>query len=192
MRYGRFGLVFFTFATIALLVGVGCGFPLYVGKSDPEPNIDMERSALPLKLEFDEKVRDSFSTDGDSGMSGLSVHDWRATLEAGFRNGFGPFFELDSPEPGLRLVIVKADLRGIPAAVAYGGGAVAGRTQIRYAARLLDADGTVLRRATGTVQALGATSDRMGFSDNAGDAVALMYEAIASQLFGEAPRAEAL
>ena len=82
--------------------------------------------------------------------------------------------------------IVEASVELAPAAVSVYG-VVAATVHVRYKARLLDAQGNVLKRSARTVTSKRATNDRNGMTELAADAVASMYETMAADFFGESP-----
>lgn len=167
----------------AVLLATGC--TLSVAAGDPRPNVDLPESQASLALEMDPSVRDVFQVPGRSGINATNVEAWRTTLERGFKNGFRSAFKTDGGKD-LVLQIVEAELELAPTAVTSSGGAVAAEAQVRYKARLVDAQGNVVRRSTGTVTSKRSTSRGAEISLIAESAVETMYEKIAQDIFSNA------
>ncbi|WP_164017803.1 LPS assembly lipoprotein LptE [Pyxidicoccus trucidator] len=164
----------------AVLFATGC--TLSVAAGDPRPNIDLPESQASLALELDPSVRDVFQVPARSGVVPTNVEAWRTTLDRGFKNGFRSAFRTDGGKE-LVLQIVEAELELAPTAVNEVGGAAAAEAQVRYKARLVDAQGNVLRRSTGTVASKRSTSQPGEITLIAESAVESMYEKIAEDLF---------
>jgi hypothetical protein len=167
----------------ALLFATGC--TLSVAAGNPRPNLDLPESQTALALELDPAVRDAFQIPGRSGMNETHVEAWRTTLERGFSNGFRSSFKTDGGKD-LVLQVVEAELEFAPTAVTAKGGPVAVEAQIRYKARLVDAQGNVVRRSTGTVASKRSTSKAAEITSISESAVESMYEKIASDVFSSA------
>jgi hypothetical protein len=152
----------------------------------PRPNVDLPPSKQSLRLDFGPEVLDAFKAPSRGGVRETEVTEWRTTLARGFQGAFdasAPLVWGGGPADRV-LQIVEASLELAPAAVSVYG-VVAVTAHVRYKARLLDAQGNVLRRSTRTVSSKRATTDPHGTTTVAADAVASMFEAMAQDLFGE-------
>lgn len=167
----------------SLLLASGC--TLSVAQGNPRPNIDLPESKAGLKLVMDESVRNTFEVPGRGGINKGEVEQWRETLARGFQNGFGTAFQTNADPSELTLQLSEVELEFAPTAVASHGGAVAAEAQIRYKARLVDAQGNVVRRSNGTVASKRSTGRADEVTLIAESAVESMYEKIAMDLFGD-------
>lgn len=161
------------------LLSTGCAVGIHAG--NPRPNVDVPESASSLALELDPAVRDTFQTSGDSGIP-LDVQAWRTTLERGFTNSFGSAVKTDG-EKALVLQLVEADLVLVPSVLPSITGTVAAGAEVRYKARLVDAQGNVVRRSVGTVASRRSTTNHSEVMRVVDSAVEGMYEKIAEDLF---------
>ncbi|MCY1017397.1 hypothetical protein [Pyxidicoccus sp. MSG2] len=181
MRRSSWSLAALSLTTV--LLATGCTFSVAAG--DPRPNIDLPESQASLALEMDPSVRDVFHVPSRSGVAPTNVEAWRTTLERGFKNGFRSAFKTDGGKD-LVLHIVEAELELVPAEVQDNGGVVSTEAQVRYKARLVDAQGNVVRRSTGTVSSKRSTSRPKETTLIAESAVETMYEKIAQDIFSNA------
>lgn len=159
----------------------GCGRQPPIVAAPPQPNVDLDKSDESLALLIDKGIANAFFL----GTSG-EVANWHRTLQVGYTNAFGDAFRLVSNKPDLVLVLRRAELVLARAAVDQHGWTVAVRAQLTYQARLTDAAGRIVRRSSGTVGAKQAVTGRSMVAHNMGEAVATMYEKIATDVFASA------
>jgi hypothetical protein len=174
----------------SVLLATGCAPHVNVG--NPRPNVDLPRSETSLALELDAAIPDTFkATSGGSSAPSTPVKEWRTTLERGFQNSFGPAFKTDGGKD-LVLHLVEVVLEVAPTTeVDAAGSAVGSEAQIRYKARLVDAQGNVVRRSVGTVSSKRPVARSVDATRVAESAVESMYEKIAEDLFyNQAPVSE--
>lgn len=101
---------------IAVLLASACG-PLNVSAIEPRPNVAlMQKSDRTLELSVAAAIKDAFSLPPHNGIPvDTNVQSWRGTLNSGFRNAFGGYYELAGPGlSDLRLELERADLVGRP------------------------------------------------------------------------------
>jgi hypothetical protein len=162
---------------------VGCATPPKVGAGDPRPNVDLPRSEKSLALQFDRSIQDAFATEELASIAPIPVEGWRTTLERGFRNAFAGAFDLSNPSAELTLVIVEAEPSFAGTSYTRRGRPVSAEAQVRYKARLVDRQGTVLRRSAATVASRKSASATADVTSIVAQAVETMYEQIARDLF---------
>jgi hypothetical protein len=157
---------------------LACSFS--VPRLNPKPNIALVARPSSLAIAFSPAVEDHFSD--AVGNYTMNVQSWHASLEAGFHNGFQKAFPAKpGPSPDWTLVIDKARLEI--------GDFDHSEARIQYAVTLTGRDGTV-RRASGVASrpaplSGGYTSDIL--DEDIAEAIAVMYEQIAKELFPETP-----
>ncbi|NTX07446.1 hypothetical protein [Myxococcus sp. CA040A] len=165
-------------ALAALLFVSGC--TVYVKRGAPRPNIDLAEQQATLGLVLESAVRDHFVVSNEA-ASKLDVDQWRGTLEDGFRVGFGSAFRLDATPADLKLQVLEAEL-----SFAVTDASVAAvQAQIRYKARLVDAQGQVLKRSSGTVMSKRSAGLHRAATVLAANAVESLYEQISADFFTE-------
>jgi hypothetical protein len=168
-------------ALVGLLLASGC--TLKVAQGNPRPNIDLPETKAGMKLVMDDTVQDSFEVPSRGGINKGEVEQWRETLKRGFQNGFGGAFKTDAESPELTLQLMEVALEFAPTAVTQNGAAAAAEAQIRYKARLVDAQGNVVRRSTGTVASKRSITRADEVTLISESAVESMYEKIAEDFF---------
>ncbi|MFL5347720.1 MAG: hypothetical protein ACJ8AT_23270 [Hyalangium sp.] len=173
-------------ALVTWMLAQGC--TLAVEQSQPRPNIDLPEKNASLALVMDKGVEDQYEADLD-GKHPVNVTGWRETLQNGFHSGFSSAFKTNADRAELTLQLNEAVLSFAPTSLGRHGGIQAAEAQVRYKARLLDAQGRVLRRSTGTVSSKKSATDKEGLTTVASSAVESMYEKIAQDFFSEAPAA---
>lgn len=174
-------------AALLSLALIGCA-PA-VQQANPRPNIDLEPSSESLALVLADAVHDAYDVPEQNGIGMFSVEGWRGTLAAGFDAGFRDQFAAPraADASDLRIEIAEAELSLVPGDVAGGGmlaspTVITARASVRYKARLIAADGTVLGRSARTAESKikgGGSMTRLAES-----AVETMYEQIADEFFG--------
>lgn len=161
-----------------LLLCSGC--TVTVAQLNPSPNLDLAPTSQNLSLQMDPSVLESVVVPYDTAK--MEVNDWRYSLEKGFTNAFKNSYALGKGPSGLTLQLVEANPDLVFGSAGGDNSKVTG--QIRYKARLLDAQGNILKRLTGT--AIGhkdALTLRM-LPLALQSAVETMYEEIAANFFG--------
>ncbi len=167
----------------SVLLSTGCALSVKAG--NPRPNVDLPESQASLALDLDPAIRDAFKAPSGDSLPPSDVQAWRTTLERGFQNSFRSVFKAEGGS-ALVLKIVEADLM-LAATAVDDGGVAAAEAQVRYKARLVDAQGNVVRRSVGTVVSKRSATSRAGVTPVVESAVESMYEKIAQDLFSEAP-----
>lgn len=173
-------------AVVALLFLGGCS--VTVGRSASRPNIDLAKQQSSLGLVLEPEVKDQFSVVINSPET-VHVNEWRGTLEDGFRAGFAAAFQMGSDATDLRIQLAEAELTYAPTAVGRNGATAAVEAQIRFKARLVDAQGQVLKRSNGTVSSKRSATSGPQVSGVTASAVESLYEQISRDFFTEAPAA---
>lgn len=171
---------------VALLLAERCA-PYVIGELSPRPQVALGGHEI-VGLRFGSGVRDSFRLSAPNGLStgqyAVTINDWQKTLSNAFNAAFdgrsAPESEASASTPILQ--IIKADL-------SYGGALDDSasehtqRAQIQYRAELVDAGGAVLATARGMART------KPGWQPEAltKEAVEVMYQDIAAELFKETP-----
>lgn len=158
------------------------GCTVTVAQLNPSPNLDLAPTSQSLSLQMDQAVLDSVVVSFGS-TAQMEVNDWRSSLEKGFINAFKSSYALGKEGPSeltLQLVEVNPDL--VFGSVSNDSGKATG--QIRYKARLLDAQGNILKRLTGTALGHKDALSRETLPLALQSAVETMYEEIAANFFG--------
>lgn len=163
-----------------LLLCTGC--TVTVARLNPSPNLDLAPTSQSLSLQMEKAVQDSLVVSfGPTAQ--LEVNDWRRSLEKGFTNAFKSSYALRKEGPSeltLQLVEVAPDL--VFGSVSNDSGKATG--QIRYKARLLDAQGNIVKRLTGTARGHKDALYRDDIPLALQSALEAMYEEIAANFFG--------
>ncbi len=184
-------LVLAALGAIVYQGAMGCGVAVEI--ANPRPNIDLKESHQVLNLRLSSKIPNDFDMPTINLMYTPHVSGWRSSLKRGFRNGFGEYFDL-SPDarPDLVLEITEAlpeivmtqNATGYTAGGVYHStGQAAGNAQIRYRARLLDAQGRVLKKSFGTVPSKRTFTNIFEGTAVVESAVETLYEAVARDCF---------
>lgn len=160
---------------------------LFVTRADPSPNVALVQSKARLALRIEPDVPDTYVHPRTSGIGPTDVKQWHETLQAGFEQGIAPSFAAPGAGADFVLVLKKAELAMVPAAVSGDGYVVSGRAQVRFQAQLLDATGQPVRAVSGTVESKTSSSRMEDATLLAGDAVEGMYEEIAAKLLQDLP-----
>ncbi|WP_224368898.1 hypothetical protein [Hyalangium versicolor] len=176
-------------ALVTLLLAQGCSRAAVV-QGHPSPNIDLPEKSTSLEFVMDESIQDQYPAEVD-GKQTVNVSEWRATLLNGFSSGFKSAFKPAADKADLTLQLNEAVLSFSPTAFGRYGAIQAAEAQVRYKARLLDSQGQVLRRSTGTVSSKKPITDNDAVTSGAANAVESMYEKIAQDFFSETPSAPA-
>ena len=113
------------------------------------------------------------------------MQGWRTTLERGFRSAFADAFDLSDPAAELTLVIAEAEPSFSGTSYNTHGRVTSAEAQVRYKARLVDRQGTVLRRSVATVASKKSASATEEVTSVVAGAVETMYERIARDVFDE-------
>jgi lipopolysaccharide assembly LptE-like protein len=175
---------------LAMLVIASCGTSkevLKVGAGNPRPNVDLPKSDKSLGLQLEAGIQDAFSTEESGPIPPIPVDGWRTTLERGFRSAFADSFALSDRPSELTLVIAEATPSFVGTSYERFGRPVSAEVQVRYKARLVDRQGTVLRRSAATVASKRSASAAQEAASVAAGAVESMYERIARDFFEENP-----
>lgn len=169
--------------SLVVVLDAGCQYHLDVRLGAPHPNIVSGLDSAPSSLVIGSAVQDVYVVPNSGAIYQTNIFDWRATIQAGFDNGFV------AGGHGLTLEIVRADLSFAPEAVDASGVTRAARAMIRFQARTLDANGTPQQAFAGTVSAREAITDITGTipTTNAAEAVEAMFEEIANQFYSSSP-----
>ncbi|MFY0526561.1 hypothetical protein ACN28I_26605 [Archangium gephyra] len=163
-----------------VLLCTGC--TVTVAQLNPSPNLDMAPTSQSLSLKLEDSVRDSLAV--DIGPGRLEVNEWRHSLERGFTNAFTNSYALGNGTTELTLQLLEA---GPDLLLGSAGGENSKAIgQIRYKARLLDAQGNIVKRLTGTAIGRKEALNRDGIPLALQSAVETMYEEIAVGFFGAA------
>lgn len=129
----------------------------------PTPNVDIPQFDETIALEIDKKVEDTIY-ETCSTLKYLEIYNWHEMLTTGFNNAFEGFNIVSlKDKPQLTLKILNATpTRTIGGVEHYETTlttkyTIAGRStlfsaQMAYSARLVDANGKILKRSTGTVK----------------------------------------
>lgn len=176
-------LSFSLFLFLCLLAATGCTTTLHVHRLDARPNVNLPHSKSSLSLKLGDRVQDTYTVPRENGVGPTEVKEWRVSLATAFKNTFSDSFPLQDSGGDYVLEIQEAELSMVPAAVAVGGGVVAGRAQLRYKAQLLDKEGKTLAMLAGTVESKTTTTSMSGASSIAKSAVESMFENIVAQIF---------
>lgn len=168
-------------ALTGLLLASGC--TMKIAQGNPRPNIDLPESKAGMKLVMDDAIQNNFEVPSRGGINKGEVEQWRETLQRGFQNGFASAFKTDTDSPELTLQLLEVSLEFAPTAVTAKGGTAAAEAQIRYKARLVDAQGNVVRRSTGTVASKRSVTRADEVTLISESAVESMYERIAHDFF---------
>lgn len=153
----------------------------------PRPLLDITPQQRTLALVISPSIRDAFEIPEQGSLTSVAVDDWHRSLSNGFVNGPGHFFP-PTPRgalPDLQLVLLAAELDYIPVAMNGHGGA---RARVRYLARLVARDGTVLLRTGGETFSTHPWISTGGSRITATEALAQMYGELAMQMVGPASR----
>lgn len=161
------------------LLCAGC--TVTVAQLNPSPNLDLAPTTQSLSLQMEKSVQDSLVV-SFTPTAHMEVNDWRYSLEKGFTNAFKSSYALGKgpSEWTLQLVEVNPDL--VFGSVSNDSGKATG--QIRYKARLLDAQGNIVKRLTGTARGHKDALSQETISLALQSAVEAMYEEIAANFFG--------
>ena len=178
-----------TATLIVLALAAGCATPK-VEAGSPRPNVDLPKSERSLRLQLEAAVRDEYGSELYGGT--IPVSGWRSTLEVvplerGFQSAFAGAFKLSDKNADLTVVVAEAELVFAGTAYTRTGKPVSAEAQVRYKARLLDENGTVVRRSAATVASKRSASSAAEVTPVAAGAVESMYEQIAREFFEEAP-----
>jgi len=173
-----------TATLIVLALAAGCATPK-VEAGSPRPNVDLPKSERSLRLQLEAAVRDEYGSELYGGT--IPVSGWRSTLERGFQSAFAGAFKLSDKNADLTVVVAEAELVFAGTAYTRTGKPVSAEAQVRYKARLLDENGTVVRRSAATVASKRSASSAAEVTPVAAGAVESMYEQIAREFFEEAP-----
>ncbi len=165
-----------------LLPAACAEIPLYIIQGDPQPEIHLVKSEETVALIIAECVLDEFYVPEIEGIRPLKVTDWRSTLEAGFRNGFGKVRRVVASEADQTLEILRADPVIIPE-TELGILVHSVKARLTFHARIQDKVGGILKESWGTVAASKRVRNTSYASKNVTNAVARMYEKIAQDLF---------
>jgi hypothetical protein len=171
-------------AALALAASLLLGCSFTVPRLDPRPNIALVAPAQPksVALAFAPTVLDRFAS--TLGNYTMHVERWRASLGAGFHNGFKKVFsETPTATPDFTLQIDEARLEV--------GDFEHAEARIKYAVTLTGRDGSV-RRTAGVASrsapmysgSTAYTSDLL--DEDISESIAAMYEQIAKELFAPA------
>lgn len=163
---------------LALLLLTGCmvSSQLGVAPTTAYPNTVVSAAHAPASLAIAPEILDDFTIPATGSVRRVPVRGWRSTLESGFHNTF------HESSSGRRLELLTAELSFAPAAVTNGGTTRAVVAQIRFAARLVDADGADLGALAGTASARQADvrANVPAMTQNAAMAVEAMYEQLST------------
>ncbi|WP_321532935.1 hypothetical protein [uncultured Desulfuromonas sp.] len=161
----------------------------------PAPNVDVPAINKRVFFEIDKSVPDTF-WDRHSELKPLNIKMWRKSLENGFLNSFSEFnivnkkedadiiFKIYKALPERTLVSVsQSGQQYYPLGGSDTTKTVVVSAQLTYQARLLNAQGDILKRSTGT-----SISKKRGTKKNESgiiiaSAVESMYESIAMDFF---------
>jgi hypothetical protein len=165
---------------VSALALTGC-WHLEVGPASPRPNVMLAADRVPAALVLSRGVIDDDVIPATGSVNEVPVHGWRGTLATGFHNAFAAPGSL-----GRKLELLEAELSFAPAAAGYGGTAAV-VAQIRFKARLLDAQGKELGALANTVKARepNTSATEQGMTINAAKAVEALYEMLASDLLAK-------
>ena len=133
-----------TATLIVLALAAGCATPK-VEAGSPRPNVDLPKSERSLRLQLEAAVRDEYGSELYGAT--IPVSGWRSTLERGFQSAFAGAFKLSDKNADLTVVVAEAELVFAGTAYTRTGKPVSAEAQVRYKARLLDENGTVVRRS---------------------------------------------
>ena len=164
----------------------------------PVPNVDIEPIKEKLYLEISEEVQDVF-IDRNPELKTLEINGWRASLSNGFMSAFEEFDIVEEKGDAQRILRIY---RATPsrtlvdmdsAQVAYPSlrfgttydkvTTVIVGAQITYKARLLDAEGGILKRSASTVTSKNVATRRSETESILQSSIETMYETIAKDLF---------
>ncbi|MFY0572725.1 hypothetical protein ACN28E_54090 [Archangium lansingense] len=163
-----------------LLLCTGC--TVTVAQLNPSPNLDLPPTSQSLSLKLEDAVSDSLVVPVGPAYAQMEVNDWRHSLERGFTNAFKNSHSLGNGPTELTLQLLEVH-PGLILGSAGGENSKA-TGQLRYKARLLDANGNIVKRLTGTAighkDALGRRDIPLAIQS----AVETMYEEIAASFFG--------
>lgn len=160
----------------------GCGPTGLVHDLNPAPNIALNELSHKLKLEFSPSIQDDYIIPAST-FKEIGVKGWKQSLNAAFNNGLSEYQSRNPNAPAYTLLLKKADMTFIPAAVRGDGVPMAAKAQIDYQAELLDNTGKSLGRTASTVISNVAWSTRNGENRSAADAVKMMFEEISNSFF---------
>lgn len=81
---------------------------------NPIPNISFSSNGMTLAIALDDTISDEYTEADQGGVKSLKVDNWRKSINNGFENGFGHFFDLKSSDAQVTLVMHDAGLELIP------------------------------------------------------------------------------
>jgi hypothetical protein len=193
-----------------------CASRVAIDSLHPRPEIRLPHQARSLCLVLDPSIAEQHRVDAADGVLEVVIQGWRRALEQAFVHGFGRSFDLGgastdlclrlswvrltfTAEAGDSTAVAKAETRNgeLPIILAHGSHGAPGSARPRrssrharldYAAELVDRQGTILRRVTGSAVARQPIN---GFTESITPAIESaiqdMYEMLSEQLFEPEP-----
>lgn len=150
-----------------------------VGALNPRPLIDFDQSKRSIALKIAPTIPDAFTVPQKDGVTAVPVSQWHLSLQNGFKNGPGQFFQKPTGKADYELSLVNVTLDYVPTAVLARGaqvmGAASAVARIRYIARVADKSGTIIARPQGEVVSTTQWSGPGGSSSTATEAIEAMY-----------------
>jgi hypothetical protein len=214
MRKSSYATCFLVLAAVLC----SCASRVAIDSLHPRPEIRLPHQARSLCLVLDPSIAEQHHVDSADGVPEVVIEGWRRALEQPFVHGFGRSFDLGgaSTDLCLRLSWVRltftAEARDdtamamaeltdgeLPIVLAHGSHGAPGlvrprrgarHARVACAAELLDGQGTILRRVTGSsVARQPINGSTEGIAHAIESAIQGMYEMLSEQLFEHEPAA---
>lgn len=193
----------FKASTLCLLAFAGCSpggvpapahptevacrpFWVCVAAGDPKPKLLLtQRTGKSLGLVFGPSVLDRYEVADKDTLLRAEVREWRTTLASGFTSGFGVAFEVvpAGARSDYTLELDRASVSLSSLEVGFMDQVLSARADLRYVARLVDAQGRVVRSTSGTAASRTFTLRGRDVTDGVMTAVTAMYEALGRDCF---------
>jgi len=176
--------------TLFILLGLcGCSntIRMYGVDVNPRPNIDLPPINESIALELGKEVKDTIYDD-HSDLKYLEIYNWRETLKTGFTNAFKGFKIVDLKDnPQLILKINRADPSRTIGSIQRSDDLILTTAlvsaQMVYSARLINAEGEVVKRSNGTVHSKKSGTQKYDSWPIMESLIESMYEKIAKDFF---------
>jgi hypothetical protein len=193
-----------------------CSPAITINSLSPRPEIGLPHQVRSLCLVLDPSIAEQHHVDSDDGVPEVVIEGWRRALEEAFVHGFGRSFDLGgantdlclrlswvrltfTAEAGVRTAVAMVETMDgeLPIILAHGSHGAPGSVRPRrsprharvdYAAELLDRQGTLLRRVTGSSvarQPIDGSTESITHAIES--AIQSLYETLSVELFEHDP-----
>jgi hypothetical protein len=157
-----------------------CACSIKIGRLNPEPTIPVGVDGS-IFLVISDDIKDSFNVKSEA-MKTMVVKDWRASLEAGFRNGFAGRQSVASSRERAEYIIEIE--KAAPKHQLIDHGQMLCITKITYEAKLKDLEGNVLKSSSHTIYSKDTPYRVWDFNNSLEDTIEAMYLTMTTELFG--------